>query len=85
MYRSCEAVKCDTVGAGNPQQLGEAGDLGQPRRGRTDVGGRTGDVYQQHATSLTRHTDKPSELYSSRENSSRGLLEYRSGEGVALT
>ncbi|GAB3232342.1 hypothetical protein GCM10027535_40370 [Mycolicibacterium hippocampi] len=73
------------VGSGQPEQLGEAGDLGQPRRRRTDVGGRTGDVYQQHATSLTRHTDNPPERYSSSENSRGDLLEYRSGEGAALT
>ena len=28
--------------------VGDAGDLGQPRRGRADVGGRGGDVYEQH-------------------------------------
>ena len=52
--------RASIVGAGQPQHVGEAGGLGEPRRGRTDVGGRTGDVYEQHPTTLARSTDTTS-------------------------
>ncbi len=48
------------VGSGQPQQVGDAGDLGEPRRGRSDVGGRAGDVYEQHPTTLARGADNTS-------------------------
>ena len=39
------------------QQVGDAGDLGQPRRGRADLGRRGGDVNELHEPSLARPSD----------------------------
>ncbi len=45
--------------AGPGEQIGDAGDLGQPRRGGADVGRRGGDVDQQHTLTLARGSDIP--------------------------
>ena len=44
-------------GPGEPQQIGDARDLGQPSRRPGDVRGGAGNLYQQHGVSLTCRTD----------------------------
>ena len=45
------------LGACAAQQVGDAGDLGQPRRSRADLGRRGGDVNELHEPSLARPSD----------------------------
>jgi hypothetical protein len=47
----------DLVRLGSREQRGDSRDLGQPRRRGADLGGRGGDVDQQHALSLARPDD----------------------------
>ena len=42
---------------GPGEQIGDAGDLGQPRRGGADLGRRGGDIDQLHTLTLARGSD----------------------------